>query len=109
MPLKLELERSEDQNVEFGVQRVGSDVTKTVSLLNNSKKAIKISLDCEDQIQTLSKFFLTVNPLTEIMIPPKEKHDIEFRFRPQTRLHEFSQDLKFKIVENQEVRKLLTL
>jgi uncharacterized protein (DUF1499 family) len=84
-------------------------MTKTVSLINFSKKAIKISLDCDDQIQNLQKFFISVNPLTEIVIPAREKHDIELRFKPQTRLHEFSQDLKFKLVENQEVRKLLTI
>jgi len=38
VPMKLELEKSEDQIIDFGVQRVGSDTTKMVYLVNQSKK-----------------------------------------------------------------------
>ncbi len=80
-----------------------------VGLCNFSKKAVRISLDCDDQIAQLAKNFLSVTPLTEVLIPPREKAEFELRFKPTLRLHEFSQDLKFKLVENQEKRNLLTV
>ncbi len=40
IPLKLELEKTEDQNIDFGVTRVGGDASRTVSLFNQSKKKI---------------------------------------------------------------------
>lgn len=40
VPLKLELERTEDQNIDFGVTHVGAEASRTVSLINNSKKKI---------------------------------------------------------------------
>jgi hydrocephalus-inducing protein len=50
IPLKLELEKTEDQNIDFGVIRVGGDASRTVSLLNNSKKKIEITFDVDNQI-----------------------------------------------------------
>jgi len=40
IPLKLELEKTEDQNIDFGVTRVEGEASRTVSLVNNSKKKI---------------------------------------------------------------------
>jgi len=107
--MKLELEKSEDQTIDFGIQRVGSDVTRQISLVNQSRRTVKISLDCEGQVEMMQKFAISMNPIGEIVIPAKEKKEIEIRFRPQVRLHQFKQDLVYKIVENQEVRKLLTV
>jgi len=53
--LKLELERAEDNFVDFGIQRIGSDVTKVISLVNYSKRAITITLNVGKQIEELSK------------------------------------------------------
>lgn len=46
-------------------------------------------------------------PAKEFCIMPREKKDIEIRFNPQMRLHHFSQQISYKIIENQEERKLL--
>ena len=50
IPLKLELEKTEDQNIDFGVTRVGADASRTVSLVNNSKKKIEITFDVDSQL-----------------------------------------------------------
>ena len=42
-------------------------------------------------------------------INPREKKDIEINFAPKQRLHAFKKELVFKIVENQETRKLLNI
>jgi len=55
IPMKLELERAEDNFVDFGIQRIGSDVTKVISLVNYSKRAITITLNVGKQIEELSK------------------------------------------------------
>ena len=40
IPLKLEVERTEDQNVDFGVTKVGHDVSRQIGLVNHSRKKI---------------------------------------------------------------------
>ena len=49
--LKLELDKTEDQNIEFGVTRVGGEASRTVSLVNHSKKKIEITFDVENQLE----------------------------------------------------------
>ena len=58
IPLKLQLEKTEDQNIDFGVTRVGSEISRTVSLWNHSKKKIDITFDVEDQLTHLKKGFI---------------------------------------------------
>lgn len=50
IPLKLELDKTEDQNIEFGVTQVGGEASRTVSLVNHSKKKIEITFDVENQL-----------------------------------------------------------
>lgn len=55
------------------------------------------------------KYFIKVRPKKEFVINPRERKEITLTFKPQQRLHQFKTDLYFKIVENNEVRKLLTM
>jgi hydrocephalus-inducing protein len=50
IPLKLELEKTEDQNIDFGVTKVGNEASRTVSLFNYSKKKIEITFDVDGQL-----------------------------------------------------------
>jgi hydrocephalus-inducing protein len=50
-----------------------------------------------------------VNPSNEISINPKERKEIEIHFHPKARIHSFKTDLNYKIVQNQEKRKLLSM
>lgn len=106
---KLELERTEDQHIDFGILKVGQDITRTVSLINYSKKVININLDCGTQLQDLKKNYVSVFPIKEFTIQPREHKEIEIRFNPRARLHQFKEELYYKIVENNEVRKLLNI
>ena len=106
---KLELERTEDQHIDFGILKVGQDVTRTVSLINYSKKVINLNFDCGNQLQDLKKNHIQVFPIKEFTIHPKEKKDVEIRFNPKSRLHQFKEELFYKIVENNETRKLLNI
>lgn len=48
IPLKLELEKTEDTNVDFGVVRVNKESTKTVTLINYSRKPVNLTFDTDD-------------------------------------------------------------
>lgn len=71
IPLKLELEKTEDQNIEFGVTKVGGDASRTVSLVNQSKKKIEITFDVENQLEELKKQFIQIIPQNVISINPR--------------------------------------
>jgi len=61
-PLKLELLKAEDKLVDFGIKTVGADVTKYVNVQNNSKRAITLSFDLDDQKENYEKYFLRYDP-----------------------------------------------
>jgi len=109
IPMKLELERAEDNFVDYGIQRIGSDITKTISLVNYSKRAITIKLDVGKQLEDLSKLCVSLYPEGAITINPKEKHDIEIRFHPQTRINSFKKEIMYSVHENDEEHRLLYL
>ena len=68
---KLELEKTEDQNIDFGVTRVGGEASRTVSLVNHSKRKIEITFDVENQLQDLKKQFIQIIPNNPITINPR--------------------------------------
>ncbi|EGR29178.1 hypothetical protein IMG5_161280 [Ichthyophthirius multifiliis] len=109
VPLKLELENSQDQNIDFGVVRVKDESSKIVKVSNQSRKPITITFDVEDQLSELAKTYIHVTPSNEFQILPREIKDIEITFHPELRLHQFKKELFYKIVENQEKKKLLNL
>ena len=55
------------------------------------------------------KNYIKVRPKKEVLINPKERKEIILIFKPSQRLHGFKKELYFKIVDNNEVRKLLTV
>lgn len=88
---------------------MGDESTRTVSIINLSKKRIDITFDTDNQLEEWKKLFLEVSPSQEITIEPKERKDIELTFHPKNRIHSFKTDLNYKIIQNQEKRKLLSV
>lgn len=111
IPLKLEVERTQDQNVDFGITKVGEDDTRIIPIVNNSKKKIDITFNVDNQLEILQKsfIFLNSNPNQIISIAPKETYSLELSFRPSMRIPAFKTELLYKIIENQEKRKLLNI
>lgn len=68
VPLKIDLEKQEDSVVDFGVAKVGQDVTKIVHLVNQSKKTVRLSMDVDDQLKTLSQLFIQVLPSRSMVV-----------------------------------------
>lgn len=48
VPFKVELEKAEDQNCDFGVVRVGKESYRTVTLQNLSRKPVTLTFDIDD-------------------------------------------------------------
>lgn len=93
--------------IDFGIQRVGADVTKTIILINSSRKPITLTFDVDSQLKDYEKYYLSVFPMDTFTINPRSRKRIEIRFKPTKRLHEFTKvALKYMIVQNQEVRDL---
>ena len=110
IPLKLELEKSEYANVDFGIQRVGSDATRTVRLANYGKKSITLNFNVNDQFENLKmKNYISVFPEKQFSINSRDSIDIELRFNPKTRLNQFKHELQYEIVDNHELHKLLNI
>ena len=110
VPLKLELERAEDTSIDFGIQRIGSDITKTARLMNFGRRAITLSFDFNNQLENLQeKYAISVYPSKEFVLNPKDAIEVEIRFNPKTRLHQFKHELSYQIVENKEAHKLLNV
>ena len=110
VPLKLELERAEDTSVDFGILRIGSDITKTARLINYGKRAITLNFDFNNQLESLyEKYAVSVYPNKEFILNPRDGVEVEIRFHPTTRLHQFKHELIYQIVDNKEVHKLLNV
>lgn len=58
-------------------------------------------------MEELAKMSVSLYPEGEIVINPRDKHDIELRFHPQTRINSFKKEISYSIAENEEVHKLL--
>lgn len=68
-----------------------------------------LTFDVDDQLESLKKNFISVYPEGEFVINPRDKKEIELSFNPKVRLHAFKKEVFFKIIENQEVRKLFNV
>lgn len=79
-------------------------MTKTVNVVNKSKKAITFNLDCETEYENNAISFRK----EQITIKPKEVLPIEVRFNPKTRMPNFTHDIGLHI-EGAESRKLFTV
>ena len=80
-----------------------------MSLFNHSKKKIAITFDVEGQLEELKKQFIQIVPQNTITINPREKHDIDFSFRPTARINSYKSSIYYKIIENQEKKQLLNI
>ena len=57
----------------------------------------------------LKKQFVQIIPNSSLTINPRETHDFEISFKPNTRINAFKTDIFYKIIENQEKKKLLNV
>jgi len=68
-----------------------------------------LTFNTDNQLEELAKLFVNVYPSGDFCLNPRERKDIEISFNPKLRLHQFKKELRYKIIENQETRKLLNI
>ena len=107
IPMNLELVNPEQHIVDFGIVAKGSDLTKTVNLINKSRKPITFTLTSENP-EDLKKNWLSIIPSEESVLKPNKVLPIEVRLNPKARMPDFSHDILLDIKGN-ETRKLFTV
>jgi hydrocephalus-inducing protein len=105
IPMQLELVDPDQALVDFGIVSVGGDVTKTVSLVNKSKKPVTFTLAPSNADQ-FKKCNLALTPDKEVTLKPREVVPIEIRYAPKQRMPPFDIDLMLNIKDN-ESRQLI--
>ena len=109
IPMRVELKRTEDSFIDFGIVRVGTDNSYIAGLVNHSRGEVHLSFDVGKQIEELRKLCISLPQETEFTLFPRESRDLELRFHPNLRINSFKQELKYKIMENDEIVPLLTV
>lgn len=71
IPLQLELQDADQSYIDFGIVSVGGDVTKTVPLINRSKKPVTFKLKPADPAG-FGKCNLSCSPDGEVTLKPRE-------------------------------------
>jgi hydrocephalus-inducing protein len=107
IPLQLELKDPDQAFLDFGIVSVGGDVTKTVPLVNRSKKPVTFRLKPSDAAQ-FQKCNVAFAPDGEVTLKPREVLPVEVRFHPKARLPNFNLDVLLAVEPN-EPRKLISL
>lgn len=109
IPMNLELKDPDQAYLDFGIVSVGGDVTKTVPLINKSKKPVKFKLSPSnvEQFKKCNLSFTNDNG-KEIILKPREVLPIEIRFQPKIRLPNFNLDIHLSMEFN-EPRKLIQI
>jgi len=82
IPLQLELKDPDQAFLDFGIVSVGGDVTKTVPLINKSKKPVTFKLRPSDASQ-FQKCNVAFAPDGEVTLKPREVLPLEVRFHPK--------------------------
>ena len=85
IPLQLELVDQDQAFLDFGIISVGGDITKTVPLINRSKRPVTFKLKPSD-VSQFQKNHVTFVPDGELTLKPREVLPIEVRFNPKIRL-----------------------
>lgn len=109
IPMNLELKDPDQAYLDFGIVSVGGDVTRTVPLINKSKKPVKFKLSPSnvEQFKKCNLSFTNDNG-KEIILKPREVLPIEIRFQPKIRLPNFNLDILLNMEFN-EPRKLIQI
>jgi hypothetical protein len=90
----------------MGIVSIGGDVTKTVNLINKSRRSLEFNLECKTDYEKNSITFTETETTT---LKPKEVLPIEVRFNPKARMTDFAHEILLHIDGNDESRKLFTI
>jgi hydrocephalus-inducing protein len=107
---RLELVNGDQRRTNFGLVNVGSATTRSVALVNRSKRALPVELVEEtDEYGSgaLKDRCVSFQPKGEFVIAPRETVTLQLSFNPNKRIAQFTEDLSIRYAG--VTRKLLTL
>jgi hydrocephalus-inducing protein len=92
---KLEMANQSQRRLNFGTVEVGSTQSKTVTLVNRSKKALSVQLMEEGKYGggDLSDRAVHFHPQHEVILAPRESLNVKIEFNPAKRVSQFNEDL----------------
>jgi hydrocephalus-inducing protein len=92
---RIELVNGSQRRTNFGVVNVGSSSTRSVALVNRSKKAVPVQLlEAGDHGSgNLSDRCIEFSPSGEFMIEPRATANVQLVFSPNKRISQFNEDL----------------
>ena len=91
---RLELVNGSQRRTAFGLVNVGTAVSRTVMVINKSKRALPLQLiEGGDYGKALSDRFISFSPAQQVLLQPKETIPVVFDFKPTKRVFQFAEDL----------------
>ena len=105
--MNLELVDPEQHIININIVAKEADVTKTVGIINKSKKPVIFVLTNKNS-EDLKKNWLSITPTELSVLKPNKVLLIEVRFNPSTWMLDFAHNIIFDIKGN-ETRKLFTV
>ncbi|RYG69380.1 hypothetical protein EON64_02860, partial [archaeon] len=91
---RLELVNGSQRRTAFGLVNVNSTASRSVLIVNKSKKALPIQLlEGGEYSTSLSERSVSFVPNTEVVLAPKETLPIKIDFKPTRRVSQFNEDL----------------
>lgn len=106
---RVELVNSSMQTVSFGNLQIGQQLSRTVKIVNRSKRRTVVELEDSPQpgIASLGDMGITLLPQRDVMLRTKESAEVEFQFSPTQRIPSFQKDIFVNVAGCR--KKLLTL
>jgi len=96
--LRLELADSSDQHVHFGSVHPQQQSSRSVSLINRSRKAVDISLvEAADALRSKAVSMALSGGALDGTLRPRESTMLELRFQPSLRIRPFSEQLVLRV------------
>lgn len=95
---RIELVNSSMKVVTFGSLRIGQQLSRTVKIINRSKRKANVQIEDASQpgVPSFAEIGLSVL-LPDVTLKPKESADIEFKFSPTQRVPSFQKDVVVNI------------
>jgi hydrocephalus-inducing protein len=92
---RLELVNGSQRRTNFGVVNVGAGATRTIAIVNRSKKAVPVQLleDGDSDAGLLSDKCVEFSPKGEFVIEPRATANVQLVFNPHKRIGQFAEDL----------------
>ena len=106
---RLELVNGSQRRTNFGLVNVGSSTTRSVAIVNRSKRALPVELIEEGEYGAgaLSDRCVSFAPKGEFIIAPRDTVSLQLVFNPTKRISQFTEDLSIRYAG--VTRKLLAL